>query len=252
MRRLPNNYGIIFKEGSSPGSSSSPWRPSLPFDWVVRAPGSGSFSLVLLIGLGFLPEPLFDQPQWCQYHMGTILFHRVFIKIKWVNTCKAFRTVLGHSVMLTFSFFKLIYFNWRLATLQYCGGFCYTSTWISHGGTCVPPSWTHLPLPSTLLPPLSPPHPSGLSQSTGFECPASCIELALVICFTYGNIHVSMLFSQIIPPSPSPTESKRLFYTSVSLLLSHIQGYRYHLSKFHIYALIYCIGVSLSDLLHSV
>ena len=45
-----------------------------------------------------------------------------------------------------------------------------------------------------------------------------------------------MLFSQIIPPSPSPTESKRLFYTSVSLSLSHIQGYHYHLSKFHVYA----------------
>ena len=45
-----------------------------------------------------------------------------------------------------------------------------------------------------------------------------------------------MPFSQIIPPSPSPTESKRLSYTSVSLLLSHIQGYRYHLPKFHIYA----------------
>ena len=52
--------------------------------------------------------------------------------------------------------------------------------------------------------------------------------------------------SQSIPPSPSSTESKRLFYTSVSLLLSHIQGYRYHLSKFHIYALAYCIGVFLS------
>ena len=52
-----------------------------------------------------------------------------------------------------------------------------------------------------------------------------------------------MPFSQNIPPSPSPTESKRLFYTSVSLLLSRIQSYRYHLSKFHIYALVYCIGV---------
>ena len=32
-------------------------------------------------------------------------------------------------------------------------------------------------------------------------------------------------------------ESKRLFYTSMSLLLSRIQGYHYHLSKFHIYVL---------------
>ena len=31
-----------------------------------------------------------------------------------------------------------------------------------------------------------------------------------------------MPFSQIIPPSPSPTESVRLFYTSVSLLESKI------------------------------
>ena len=53
-------------------------------------------------------------------------------------------------------------------------------------------------------------------------------------------------------PRPLPTESKRLFYTSVSLLLSCIQGYRYHLSKFHIYVLLYCIGVFLSGLLHSV
>ena len=30
---------------------------------------------------------------------------------------------------------------------------------------------------------------------------------------------------------------------AVSLLLSHTQGYCYHLSKFHIYALVYCIGV---------
>ena len=72
--------------------------------------------------------------------------------------------------------------------------------------------------------------------------PVSCIEPRLAIHFLHDIIHVSMPFSQIIPPSPSPTESKRLFYTSVSLLLSRIQGYRYHLSTFHIYALVYGIG----------
>ena len=74
--------------------------------------------------------------------------------------------------------------------------------------------------PYSQLPP--PSHPSGLSQYTGFERPVSCIELGLVIYFTYGNIYVSMLFSQIIPPSSSPTESKSLFFSSVSLLLSCI------------------------------
>ena len=39
---------------------------------------------------------------------------------------------------------------------------------------------------------------------------------------------------------------------SVSLMLSCIQGYHYHLSKFHIYVLVHCIGVFLSGLLHSV
>ena len=55
-----------------------------------------------------------------------------------------------------------------------------------------------------LLPP-SPPHPSGLSHGTDFEYPTSCIYLVLVIYLTYGNIHVSMLFSHIISPLPSPT-----------------------------------------------
>ena len=83
------------------------------------------------------------------------------------------------------------------------------------------------PTPTSL-----PSHPSALSRCTSFECPVSCIELGLVICFTCGNIHVSMLFSQIIPPSPTPTESKSLFFISVSLLLPREQGRCYHVSKF--------------------
>ena len=73
-----------------------------------------------------------------------------------------------------------------------------------------------------LNPPPSPYHPSGSSQCTSPKHPVSCIEPGLATHFIYDIIHVSMPFSQIIPPSPSPTESKRLFYTSVSLLLSRI------------------------------
>ena len=77
---------------------------------------------------------------------------------------------------------SFFFFNWRLITLQYCGGFCHTFTWISHEYTCV------------LHPePLSPSHPSGSSQCTSPEHPVSCIEPGLAICFTYEDIHVSML-----------------------------------------------------------
>ena len=100
--------------------------------------------------------------------------------------------------------------------------------------------------------PPSPSHPSGSSQCTSPKHPVSCIEPRLVIRFLYYIIRVSVTFSQIIPPSSSCTESKILFYTSVSLLLSRIQGYICHFSKFHTYALVYCIGVFLSGLLHSV
>ena len=107
------------------------------------------------------------------------------------------------------------------------------------------PCWTASHLPPHPIPP-------GSYQCSSTERPVSCIEPGLAIHFTYDNIHVSIPFSQIILSSPSPTETKRLFYISVSLLLSRIQGYRYHLSKFYIYALVYCIGVFISGLFHSV
>ena len=60
-----------------------------------------------------------------------------------------------------------------------------------------PPSWT------SLLP-LSPFHPSRLSQSAGFGFPVSYSKFPLAIYFAYGIAYVSMLLSQIIPPCPSP------------------------------------------------
>ena len=102
-----------------------------------------------------------------------------------------------------FTHFIFIYFNWKPITLQYCSGFAIH--WHeSATGVHVSPILNPPPLPS-------PSHPSGSSQCSGPEHLVSCIEPGLTTCFIYGNTHVSVLFSQIIPPLLSPTESKRLF-----------------------------------------
>ena len=74
--------------------------------------------------------------------------------------------------------------------------------------------------------PIPIPPPTSLSTQSLWVFPVhqvwaldSCIQPGLVICFTLDSIHVLMLFSWNIPPSPSPTESNRLFYKSVSLFL---------------------------------
>ena len=69
-----------------------------------------------------------------------------------------------------------------------------------------PPS--SLPIPSLWVVPVHQPQASSIVHRTG-----------LATRFIHDIIHVSMSFYQIIPPYPSPTESIRLFYTSVSLLL---------------------------------
>ena len=121
--------------------------------------------------------------------------------------------------------------------------FCHISTWIRHRYTHVP----H-PEPSSLLPPrtipLSPPSvpaPSNQYRSSNLDWRlVSYMILFMFQCHSPKSSHSLPL-----------SESTRLFYTSVSLLLSRIQGYCYLLSKFHIYTLVYCIGVFLSGLLHS-
>ena len=78
----------------------------------------------------------------------------------------------------------------------------------------------------------------------------------LVIYFIHISVYMSIPISQFIPPPPpppfSPLVSIRLFSTSVSLFLPCKPVHLYHFSRFHIYALIYDICFSLSDLLHSV
>ena len=71
------------------------------------------------------------------------------------------------------------------------------------------PSWTpaptSLPIPSLWVIPVHQPRAPCIMHRTWTDI-----------------VHVSMPFSQIILPSPSATESKRLFYISVSVLLSRI------------------------------
>ena len=84
--------------------------------------------------------------------------------------------------------FLIIYFNWRIITCNIVMVFAIHQHESAAGIYVFPPFW--------------PPPTSRLSQSTGFPCPVSCIELALVIYFTYGNVCVSMLFLQMLFSHP--------------------------------------------------
>ena len=78
-------------------------------------------------------------------------------------------------------------FNWRMIALQYCVGFCRTSTWISHRCAYV--------LSLLSLPPISHPIlPRRFSENTEFEV-SSVITQIPTGCITYGNVYVSVLLS---------------------------------------------------------
>ena len=139
--------------------------------------------------------------------------------------------------------------------------FCHTLTWWDracsgwHG--CRPyidliPSWvymcSHSDPPSHLPPhPFPLGHPSAPASSILYH--ASNLDWWLI---SHMIIYMFQCHSPIYSHPHRLPQSPQDFNTSVSLLLSCIQGYHYHLCKFHIYALVYCIGVFLSGLLHSV
>ena len=120
----------------------------------------------------------------------------------------------SHLELLWNIIFAFIFISWRLISLQYCSGFAihlHETAMDLHVFPILNSPPTSLPTPSLWVIPVHQP-----------RALVSCIPPGLAICFTLDNIHVLMLFSQIIPPLPSPLESKSLFYTSVSLFLSCI------------------------------
>ena len=143
-------------------------------------------------------------------------------------------------------FFPFIFISWRLITLQYFSGFCHTLTLISHGFTCVP----H---PNPPLPPPSPSHPSVSSQCTSPEhlSHASILgwwSVSPLIGYLFQCYSLRTSHPRLLPQSPK--------ICSVHLCVFFCFAYRVIVTiffKFHIYVLVYCIGLYLlSGLLHSV
>ena len=129
----------------------------------------------------------------------TIVIFKVFLFHKWFYFIIFFSFYVA--LLFIYLFFYLLLYS-IVSVLPYIN---MNPPWVY---TCSP-SWTPLPPPS-------PYHPSGSCQCTSPKHPVSCIEPGLATHFIHDIIHVSMPFSQIFPPSPSPTESIRLFYTSVN------------------------------------
>ena len=84
---------------------------------------------------GSNPCPLHWQvdylPLSCQGNPANLLFKKIKKNFYWLHEIPACLTgdqTCTLCIESTKSFFFLIYFNWRLITLQYRGGFCYTLT----------------------------------------------------------------------------------------------------------------------------
>ena len=104
---------------------------------------------------------------------------------------------------------------------------------------------SHPETPSSLPPQ---PTPQGFPSEVALSAPfhSSNLDWSSI---SHMVIYMSQCYSlKSSHPRPLPQSPK----DCVSFAVSHLLGHSYHLSKFHIYALVYYIGVFLSDLLHSI
>jgi len=107
-----------------------------------------------------------------------------------------------HLFICPLFFFKAIFSNWRKSAFQYCVGFSYSTTQVSHNYTYI----TSLPLTP----------PPGRRGAPGW---APCAPQQLLPSCLHGSACMSVLLSPFAPLSPHPTVPVSLSSTSASLSL---------------------------------
>ena len=143
--------------------------------------------------------------------------------------------------------FHFIYLFFNLTIMYW---FCHISKWIRHRYTRAP----H-PEPSSLLPPRTIPlgRPSAPAPSIQYRALSldwrlvSYMILYMFQCHSPKSSHPLPL-----PQNPKDCSIHHCLFCCLIPTYWLVQGYCYHLSKFHVYALVYYIGVFLSGLLHCV
>ena len=128
-------------------------------------------------------------------------------------------TVL-ENVLISFFYTQLSSFpsttcflNRRKSALQCCVGFYCTTMQISHNYIYINKKYIYHPSLLSLVA-LWPSHPLGHHRASGW---APCVsrQLPTAVCFMHDTVYMSVLLSQLIPPSLSPTVTTSTFPMSV-------------------------------------